>query len=142
LRTDIDERTLAGFVSEHVIAVVLIHASGQIDEDRLVSLSEVCERTAMPCALAAIDSTKSPGICAQFTVVQTPYLLIFRDRVVLYAEPASPTAVGLEELLTRVQKLNMDNVRQAIEVERQSRDALLMRRVCPTARSGPARSGK
>ncbi|MSQ58695.1 MAG: hypothetical protein EXR36_03375 [Betaproteobacteria bacterium] len=124
------------------MAVVLIHAPDNFATEQLEGLARVCERTALPCALAAVDSTKIPGLLAMFGVVQTPYLLIFRDRGALYAEPVQPTAPGLEALLARMQQLDMDEVHAEIEAQRQAQEALLMRRACPTVRSGPARSRK
>ncbi len=140
MRTDVTEANFEGFIAEHPIAMVLMHVPESFTAEQLDSLARVCERTAMPCALAAVDSTKCPGVLAMFGVVQTPYLLIFRDRVALYAEPVQPTALGLESLLAQIQQLDMDKVRQDIEVERQAQEALLVRRACPTKFSGPART--
>ena len=139
LRRDISEANFEGFVAEHPVAMVLIHGPDQLDDARLTALAQVCERTAMPGALAAVDAVRCPGILAMFGVVKTPYLLIFRDRIALYAEPVLPTPLGLEGLLNLIQHLDMDRVRADIEVERQAQEALLIRRACPMRRSGPAR---
>ncbi len=140
LRNDITEANFEGFIAERAMAVVLIHGPGNFSLEQLDALARVCERTGLPCALAAVDSTKSPGLAAMFGVVQTPYLLIFRDRIALYAEPAQPSAPGLEALLAQIQQLDMDKVHADIKAQRQAQEAFLMRRACPTARSGPARS--
>jgi len=138
MRTDVDEAGFDAFVTEHAIALVLIQAQGQFAADQLEALAQVCERTAMPSALAIVDPSNAPGILAMFGVVQTPYLLIFRDRVALFAEPVAPTPAGLEKLLAQIEALDMEKVRQDIDAERRARDALLTRRACPTLRSGPA----
>ena len=140
LRSDVTEANFEGFITEHAMAVVLMHAPEDFSLEQLHALARVCERTALPSALAAVDSTQCPGILAMFGVVQVPYLLIFRDRIALYAEPVQHAPPGLESLLSQIQHLDMGKVHEEIAARRQAHEALLMRRVCPAARSGPARS--
>ena len=73
-----------------------------------------------------------------FGLSEGPALLIFRQEVVLYLESGEHAAERIEELLQRVQALDMEAVRAAIEEEKRAEVALRMRRVCPTARRMPS----
>lgn len=140
LRTDITESNFDAFVAEHAITAILLHEPGDFTDDELDALARVCERTAMPSALGFVNKRLAPGVAAMFGVLQTPYLLIFRDQVALFAEPVRPTPTGLETVLVQIQRLDMDKVRSDIESEREAQASLLMRRACPTRYSGPALS--
>jgi len=85
-----------------------------------------------------VDPQRAAGVAAMFGISQGPALLIFRDQVVLYLEPRIPDDTELEELLVRVQRLDMNAVRAEIEERKQAEAALRMRRICPTARRGPS----
>lgn len=140
MRNDVSEANFDAFIEKHAVAAVLIHAPGEFSSEALEALARVCERMAMPSAMACVNRLSAPGLAAMFGVARTPYLLIFRERVALFAEPAHPTPMGLEGVLTQIQQLDMDKVRAELEAERQAREALLMRRACPTRHSGPART--
>lgn len=140
LRTDVDEGNLEEFIAQHAVAVVLLHSPGAVTPDMLEHLAQVCESATLPCAVAVIDATRAPGILAQFGIAQPPYLLVLRERIALYAESVLPAPEGLRQLLSQVQALDMDKVREDIAVERQAREAMETRRACPTLRSGPART--
>jgi thioredoxin 1 len=85
---------------------------------------------------ARVDTVAQPAVAAMFGLSAGPGLLIFREKVVLYLETGEHTAQRVEELVRRVQALDMDAVRAAIEEEKQAETALRMRRVCPAARRG------
>ena len=81
-----------------------------------------------------VDPQRAPGVAAMFGVAEGPALLIFRDEVVMYLEPSIHDSQKIEELLVRVQALDMRAVRAEIEERKQAEAALKMRRVCPRAR--------
>lgn len=141
MRTDITESHFDTFLAEHATVAVMIHAPGEFSGPELDALAGVCESRDLPSALAVIDSSVAPGVAAMFGVLHTPYLLIFRDRIALFAEAVRPTPAGLEALLAQIQQLDLEKVRADIEAERQAQESLLLRRACPTRYSGPARSG-
>jgi len=142
LRTDVNETNLDVFIEEHAVAVVLVHTPGQPTPGDLEALAGICAEAAVPTALAAVDAHTAPGILAQFGIAQAPYLLLLRERVALYAERVLPSPEGLRQLLRQVLSLDMDRIREEIEIERRARESLETRRACPTLRSGPAHTRK
>jgi thioredoxin 1 len=101
-------------------------------------LEEVAQRLPDAC-YARVDADAHPAVPAMFGLSQVPGLIIFRERVVLYLESGEHPSQRVEELLRRVQALDMDAVHAAIEEERQAETALRMRRVCPATRRAKMR---
>ncbi len=87
-----------------------------------------------------VNTEEERELAGMFGMRSIPTLMILRDSVILYSEAGALRPNEFEDILDKAKALDMDKVHQEIEVERQAREALLMRRACPTARSGPARS--
>jgi len=64
---------------------------------------------------AKVDTEAEQELAARFGVMSIPTLMAFRDNVLLYAQPGALPAPALEELLGKVQALDMDQVRSQIE---------------------------
>jgi thioredoxin 1 len=124
--------TFAAMVSDSDLLVVEFFASA----DSPGGLEIAAER-APQARFARIASSDEPAVAAMFGLSEGPALLIFRQEVVLYLESGEHPAERIEELLQRVQALDMEVVRAAIEEEKRAEVALRMRRVCPTARRTP-----
>jgi thioredoxin 1 len=63
---------------------------------------------------AKVDTEAEQELAAAFGIRSIPTLMIFRDRVLLYAEPGALPEEALEELLSKVKALDMDDVRRRI----------------------------
>ena len=129
--TRIDEQGFDACVSGHDVVVV-----GFVDDaasaGHFARLAEDARRQGV--AFAEVTAS-SRGLFDMFGLTGTA-LAIFRQRVVCYLEPGLPEAAKLGQLLDRVATLDMSLVKREIEEERAARDALAVRRVCPTARRG------
>src|SRR5205823_437067 len=68
---------------------------------------------------AKVDTEAEQELAAAFGIRSIPTLMIFRDRVLLYAEPGALPEGALEELVGKVKALDMDDVRRRI-AERES----------------------
>ena len=62
-----------------------------------------------------VDTEAQPEIAAAFDITSIPTLLIIRDSLVLYAQPGALPEKALEELITKAEALDMDEVRASIE---------------------------
>ena len=85
---------------------------------------------------AQVDPGREPAIADMFGLACAPALLIFREGVALYLEPAEHSRERIAGLLDRISTLDMAQIRASIEAER-SKTAVHMRRMCPAARRGP-----
>jgi len=63
---------------------------------------------------AKVDTEAEQELAAAFGIRSIPTLMIFRDRVLLYAEPGALPEGALEELVGKVKALDMDDVRRRI----------------------------
>lgn len=63
---------------------------------------------------AKINTDEESGLAAQLEIRAIPTLMIFRDRVLLYARPGVMSAAALDDLVKKAQALNMDDVRRQL----------------------------
>src|SRR3954465_15464713 len=68
---------------------------------------------------AKVDTEAVPGLAAAFQVRAIPTLAAFRDGVLLFLQPGALQGPQLEELITKLQSLDMDEVRKRITEEEQ-----------------------
>lgn len=65
-----------------------------------------------------VDTEAERELAARFGIMSIPTLMAFRDQVLLYAEPGALPAAALEDVVTQVKALDMDEVRRRIEEDR------------------------
>ena len=61
-----------------------------------------------------VDTEAQPELAATFSITSIPTLMIIRDNIVLYAQPGALPAAALEELITKAEALDMDEVRASL----------------------------
>ena len=74
---------------------------------------------------AKVNTEVEQGIAASFQIRSIPTLMIFREKVIIYSQPGSLPASGLDELIAKVRELDMAQVHKEIAEEQaaQSSDA-------------------
>jgi thioredoxin 1 len=65
-----------------------------------------------------VDTEAEPELSQAAQIRSIPMLMLFRDGILLYAEPGALPAAALEELITRAKALDMDEVRRQVEASR------------------------
>jgi thioredoxin 1 len=63
---------------------------------------------------AKVDTEAQPEVAATFNITSIPTLMIIRDNIVLYAQPGALPEKALEELITKAEALDMDEVRASM----------------------------
>jgi thioredoxin 1 len=66
---------------------------------------------------AKVNTEAEPALAAGFEIRSIPTLMIFRDGILLFAQPGMLPESALEELIGKVQALDMDDVRKKIAEE-------------------------
>jgi thioredoxin 1 len=66
-----------------------------------------------------VDTEDQQELAAQFGIRSIPTLAILRDNVLLFSQPGVVPAEGLEDLISQVRELDMDEVHREI-AERQT----------------------
>jgi len=73
---------------------------------------------------AKVDTEAQPELAGAFQVMSIPTLIVFRENVVLYAEPGALPAAMLEELVSQVEAVDMVKVKAEIASSQAEREAL------------------
>lgn len=66
---------------------------------------------------AKVNTEVEQGIAASFQIRSIPTLMIFREKVIIYSQPGSLPAAGLDELIAKVRELDMAQVHKEIAEE-------------------------
>jgi thioredoxin 1 len=63
---------------------------------------------------AKVDTEVEQELAASFGIMSIPTLMAFREQVLLYAQPGALPGAALEQLITKIFDLDMDEVRRQI----------------------------
>jgi thioredoxin 1 len=67
-----------------------------------------------------IDTDAQPELSGAFEIRSIPTLMIFRDGILLFEQPGALPAAALEEIITKVRELDMDEVRKQVAAQREA----------------------
>ena len=70
---------------------------------------------------AKVDTDAEQQLSAEARISSIPTLMIFRDGILLFSQPGALPAPALEEVIGKVQALDMDDVRK--QIDEQSKDS-------------------
>jgi thioredoxin 1 len=62
-----------------------------------------------------VNTEAEPGLAAAFQIRAIPTLMILRDGVLLMAQPGMVPAAGIDEIVSRVRALDMNEVRRSLD---------------------------
>lgn len=69
---------------------------------------------------AKVDTESERELAARFGIMSIPTLMAFRDNILLYAQPGALPAAALEDLIAKVEGLDMDDVRRQISEQQRA----------------------
>jgi thioredoxin 1 len=69
---------------------------------------------------AKVNTEEEQGIAGHFQIRSIPTLMLFREKIILFAQPGALPAQALEQILEKARALDMDEVRRQIEQESQT----------------------
>jgi thioredoxin 1 len=61
-------------------------------------------------AFAACDTEAEPELAGAFQIRSIPTVMVFRQKVLVFAQPGALPAEALDELITKVKELDMEQV--------------------------------
>jgi thioredoxin 1 len=67
-----------------------------------------------------VDTEAEQQLAAMANITSIPTLMIFRDGVLLFNQPGALPGPALQELIGKVQELNMDEIRAEIAAQQQA----------------------
>lgn len=63
---------------------------------------------------AKVDTEAEQQLAARFDIMSIPMLMVFRDEILLFAQPGALPEAALEDLIGQVKGLDMDDIRQQV----------------------------
>lgn len=114
--------------------LVIIWSSRGADTTAMLDYAALVNAQFPYAYLAQIVIDEERELAASFGIDESPVLMIMREQIILYLEPALPEPEIFEGLLRRAGNLDMARVRAEIEREKEAEMAIFSRRVCPTAK--------
>lgn len=70
-----------------------------------------------------VDTEAEQGLAGAFRITSIPTLMAFRDNILLFSQPGVLQENQLEELITNIRDLNMDDVRRQIAEQNAEQNA-------------------
>jgi thioredoxin len=64
-----------------------------------------------------VDTEAEQGLAASAGIMSIPTLMVFRDGILLFSQPGALPAPALEDVISQVRALDMDEVRQTLAAE-------------------------
>lgn len=65
-----------------------------------------------------VNTEEQQGLAAAFQIRSIPMLMVFREKIVLFAQPGALPAPALDQVIEKAKTLDMDEVRREIEKQR------------------------
>lgn len=69
-----------------------------------------------------IDTDAQQELSGAFEIRSIPTLMVFRDGILLFEQAGALPAAALEELISKVRALDMDDVRRQVEAQRAAQE--------------------
>ncbi len=60
---------------------------------------------------AKVDTEAEPGLSAAARITSIPTLMAFREGTLVFAQPGAMNATGLDQLITGIKELDMEDIR-------------------------------
>ncbi|QCU77416.1 thioredoxin [Citricoccus sp. SGAir0253] len=112
--TDITEADFEKTLTDHEIVLVDFWADWCGPCKRFAPVYEEVSGRHEDVVFAKVDTEAERGLAAAANITSIPTLMAFRDKVLVYAQPGAVNATQLEELVTAVKGLDMDDVREQV----------------------------
>jgi thioredoxin 1 len=71
---------------------------------------------------AKVDTEAEQRLAAMANIMSIPTLMAFREGVLVFSQPGALPAAALEDLISQVRSLDMDEVHRAVAAERAGRE--------------------
>ncbi|MEK6550440.1 MAG: thioredoxin [Pseudomonadota bacterium] len=72
---------------------------------------------------AKVNTEEHHDLAAYFEIRSIPTLMVFREQIILFAQPGALPAAGLQTVIDKTRSLDMDEVRRQIAAQQQEKSS-------------------
>lgn len=72
---------------------------------------------------AKVNTEEQQALAGYFQIRSIPTLMIFREKIIIFAQPGALPPAALEQVIEKAKALDMDQVRREIEQQKQQASA-------------------
>lgn len=119
---DVTEETFEQTVSGEGITLVDAWADWCGPCKRFTPVYEKASEQHTDATFAKLDTEANQGLAAALQIQSIPTLMIFRDGIMVFREAGALPPAALEDLITQVKGLDMDEVRRQVEEQNAQND--------------------
>jgi thioredoxin 1 len=117
---ELTKDTFAGHINDRALAVVDFWAPWCGPCRAFAPTFEAAAAKHPDVLFAKVNTEDEQELAGYFNMRSIPTLMIFRDNVIVFAQPGALPASGLEQVIAQARALDMAEVRRQIEAEASS----------------------
>ena len=118
---ELNSETFETVISENEIVVVDFWASWCGPCKMFAPIFEEAADKHSDIVFAKVNTEEQQELAAGFGIMSIPTLMVFKEKVLVFNQPGALPQNALEELISKVRQLDMDEVRQQITEQASSK---------------------
>ena len=112
---ELDEQNLVETINNNDIVIVDFWAPWCGPCQSFAPIYEEMSEEVSDVVFAKVNTEEQQQLAAQFQIRSIPTLMVFREQIILYREAGALPKQSLQQLVTQVQALDMDEVKKSLE---------------------------